>query len=56
MQLLPQHWTLSLWCRKGEAFCVRLFVLYHQQPEKHKQNVNFAPPWKNFCGRPCLCV
>jgi len=20
--------------------------------KKDKQNVDFAPPWKNFCGRP----
>ena len=28
------------------------FVLHRQQPEKDKKNVDFAPPWKNFCGRP----
>jgi len=31
-----------LWCRKGEAFCVRPFVLHRQQPEKGEQNVDFA--------------
>ena len=44
MQPLTQHWTFSLWCRKGEAFCVRPFALHRQQPEKDKQNVDFVPP------------
>jgi len=34
-------------------FCIRPFALHRQQPEKDKQNVAFASPWKNFCGRPC---
>ena len=29
--------------------------LYRQQPEMDNQSVDFAYPWKNFCGRPCLC-
>jgi len=33
-------------------FCIRQFALHRQQPEKYKQNVDFAPLWKNFCGRP----
>jgi len=28
--------------------------LHRLQPGKDKQNVTFAPPWKNFCGCPCL--
>ena len=28
----------------GKAFCERPFVLHRQQPEKDKQNVDFAPP------------
>jgi len=35
----------------GKAFCEHPFVLHLQQPEKDKQNVNCAHPWKNFCGR-----
>ena len=35
--------------------CERVFALYGQQPEMDKQNVDFAYPWKNFCGRPFLC-
>jgi len=30
---------------------MRQFALYRQQPEKDKQNVAFALPWKSFCGR-----
>jgi len=37
-----------------EFFCVRPFALHRQQTEKDKQNVDYAPPWKNFCGRPWL--
>jgi len=29
-------------------------ALHRQKPENDKQNVNFAPPRKNFCGRPCV--
>jgi len=32
---------------------MRQFALHRQQFEKDKQNVDFAHPWKNFCGRPC---
>ena len=39
-----------------DMFCVRPFALHRQQTEKDKQNVDFAPPWKIFCGRPCLWV
>jgi len=35
-----------LWGRKGEAFCVRPFAVYGQQPENDKQSVDFAPPGK----------
>jgi len=28
--------------------------LQRKQPEKDKQNVDFAPPWKHFCARLCL--
>jgi len=31
----------------------RPFALHRQQPEKDEQYVDVAPPWKNFCGRPC---
>ena len=34
-------------------WCIRPFVLHREQPEKDKQNIDFAPTWKNFCGRPC---
>jgi len=27
-------------------FCIRQFALHCQQPAKHKQNVDFAPPGK----------
>jgi len=43
---------ISLWCRKGEEFRVRSFALHRHQPEKDKQTVDFASPWKNFCGSP----
>jgi len=35
-------------------FCIRPFALHCQQPEKDRQtqNVDFAPLWKNSCGRP----
>jgi len=46
MQLLPQPWAVSLWCRKDEALCVRPLALHRQQPEKDKQNVHFAPSGK----------
>ena len=39
-----------------DIFCVRPFALHRQQTEKDKQNVDFALPWKNFCGRPCRCL
>jgi len=39
-----------------DFFCIRPFALHRQQPEKDKQNVDFAPPWKNFCGRPCFTL
>ena len=35
-------------------FCIRQFALHRQQPAKDEQNVDFALPWKNFCGRPCM--
>jgi len=38
MQLLSQHWTF--------IFCIRPFALHRQQPEKDKQNVDFAPSGK----------
>jgi len=28
--------------------------MHRQQTEKDKHIVDFAPPWKNFCGRPWL--
>jgi len=31
----------------------RPFTMNRQQVENGKQNVDIAPPWKNFCGRPC---
>ena len=37
-----------------DIFCIRPFALHCPQPEKDKQNVDFAPLWKNLCGRPCL--
>jgi len=33
--------------KTGKAFCEPPFTLQHQQPEKDKQNVTFAPPGKN---------
>jgi len=48
------HVALSLWFRNSKAFCEHPFALQRQQPEKDKQNVDVAPPWKNFCGRPWL--
>jgi len=47
--------TVCNCCRNIEhfLFCIRPFALHRQQPEKDKQNVDFAPPWKNICGRPC---
>jgi len=33
-----------------------LATLHCPQPEKDKQNVEIAPPWKNFCARPCWLV
>jgi len=27
-------------------FCIRKFALHRQQPQKDKQNVDFAPPGK----------
>jgi len=38
----------------SEAFCEHPFALQRQQPEKDKQNVDVAHPWKKFCGRPRL--
>jgi len=35
----------------GNAFSVRQFALHRKQPETDKQNVVFAPPWNNICGR-----
>ena len=43
--------TFSSWCRKGKAFCEHAFSLQRQQHGKDKQNVEFAPSWKNFCRR-----
>jgi len=37
-------------CRNCKVFCERPFALQREQPEKDKQNVDFAHPWKNFCG------
>jgi len=49
LQMLPWYWEFSLWRRKGKAFCVRQCAWHCQQPETDKQNVVFAPPWKNLC-------
>jgi len=35
----------------GKALFERQFALHRLKPEKHKQNVEVVPPWKNFCGR-----
>jgi len=35
-----------------DIFCIRPFALHCPQPEKGKQNIDFAPSWKNVCGRP----
>jgi len=35
-------------------FCEHPVALYRQQPEKDKNIVDVAHPWKNFCGRPWL--
>jgi len=33
-------------CKKGKAFCERLFTLHRQQLENNKQNFDAAPPEK----------
>jgi len=38
--------AFSLWCRKGKAFCERVFALHRQQHGKDKQNIEFVPPGK----------
>jgi len=45
--ILPRKFGL----RTFKAFCERPFVL---KPETDKQNVDVAPPWKNFCRCPCV--
>jgi len=60
MQLL--HWTygkfsLDIWeifiGHMGNfLFCTRQFALHRQQPEKDKQNVDFAPPLEIFLRTP----
>jgi len=37
--------NLFVVCRKGKAFCECAFALHHQQTEKDKKNVEFAPFW-----------
>jgi len=49
-------WCISLWCRKGKAFCERLFALHRQQPEKDKQNVDCDPPWGKFLRTPMAAI
>jgi len=44
-------WSNVFLHRMGKALCARPFVLHLQKPEKYKQNVDVATPWKNFCGR-----
>ena len=40
---------------RAKCYANVYFLLYRQQPEMDNQSVDFAYPWKNFCGRPCLC-
>jgi len=44
-------WNNLFLCRMGQALCERPFALHRQKPEKYKQNVDVAPPWKHLCGR-----
>ena len=43
-------WSNFFLCRMGKALCERPFALHRLKPEKHKQNVDVVPSWKNFCG------
>jgi len=51
LQLLPYYLAVSLWRRKGKAFCVRQFASLRQEPEADKRNVVFAP-LKKFLRTP----
>jgi len=44
-------WSNFFLCRMDKALCERPFALHRLKPEKHKQNVDVVPPWKNFRGR-----
>jgi len=53
--LLQQRGSFSLWCSKGKALCERLFAFVSPAAWYGQPKCRLCLPWKNFCGRPCLC-
>ena len=53
--LLQWRGSFSLWCSNGKALSERLFACVSSAAWNGQPKCRLCLPWKNICGRPCLC-